>query len=66
MDLPQYKLSKFKGKIVAIDGPAGSGKSTTARLLATALDYVYLDTGAMYRALTYFALSHGVSPSDGD
>ncbi|PSQ88777.1 MAG: cytidylate kinase, partial [Bacteroidetes bacterium QH_2_63_10] len=37
--------------IVTIDGPAGSGKSTTARRVAAQLDYVYLDTGAMYRAV---------------
>lgn len=42
--------------IVAIDGPAGAGKSTTARALAERLDFRYLDTGAMYRALTWLAL----------
>ena len=59
-----YKLSAFEGKIIAIDGPAGSGKSTTARLLAARLGFVYLDTGAMYRAVTLFALQHDVSPED--
>ena len=59
-----YKLSAFEGKIIAIDGPAGSGKSTTARLLAARLGFIYLDTGAMYRAVTLFALQHDVSPED--
>ncbi|HOJ42379.1 MAG TPA: (d)CMP kinase, partial [Candidatus Syntrophosphaera thermopropionivorans] len=39
-----------KGLIIAIDGPAASGKSTTAQLLAKKLGYLYIDTGAMYRA----------------
>jgi cytidylate kinase len=51
--------------IIAIDGPAGSGKSTTARLLAKRLGYTYLDTGAFYRALTLKVLEAGVSPEDG-
>ena len=51
--------------MIAIDGPAGSGKSTTARILAARLGYQYLDTGAMYRALTWFAIQNGVAPSDG-
>lgn len=50
--------------IIAIDGPAGSGKSTTARLLAKRLGYTYLDTGAFYRALTLKVLESGVSPED--
>lgn len=54
-----------KGTVVAIDGPAGSGKSTTARLLARRLDLLYVDTGAMYRALTWAALDQGASPDDG-
>lgn len=45
-----------KKLIVAIDGPAGSGKSTTAKLLAQKLNYLYIDTGAMYRTVTLFAL----------
>jgi len=52
--------------IVAIDGPAGAGKSTVARLLAERLGFPYLDTGAMYRALTWLALDRGVSLDDGD
>lgn len=51
--------------VIALDGPAGSGKSTTARLLAARLRYNYLDTGAMYRALTVLALRRRILPSDG-
>ena len=50
--------------IVAIDGPAGAGKSTVARTLATRLGFRYLDTGAMYRALTWLALAEDVSLED--
>jgi cytidylate kinase len=50
--------------IVAIDGPAGAGKSTVARRLAKRLGFRYLDTGAMYRALTWLALEHGTSLDD--
>jgi CMP/dCMP kinase len=50
--------------IVAIDGPAGAGKSTVARLLAEQLGFRYLDTGAMYRAVTWLALEHGVDLDD--
>ena len=52
--------------IVTIDGPAGSGKSTVAAALAQRLGFLYLDTGAMYRALTWLALGQGVDPDDGD
>lgn len=58
------KLSVFKGKTIAIDGPAGSGKSTTAKQLASRLGYTYLDTGAMYRAVALFALRHEISFDD--
>jgi cytidylate kinase len=51
--------------IVAIDGPAGAGKSTVARSLAARLGFRYLDTGAMYRALTCLALEQGVDLRDG-
>lgn len=50
--------------IVAIDGPAGAGKSTVARKLAAQLDIGYLNTGSMYRALTLLALRDGVDPDD--
>lgn len=53
--LAQAALSE-KRIIIALDGPAGSGKSTTARRVAEALGYVYIDTGAMYRAVTLAAL----------
>ena len=51
--------------IVAIDGPAGAGKSTVARAVAQRLGLAYLDTGAMYRGLTWLALQRGVDPADG-
>lgn len=53
-------------KVVAIDGPAGAGKSTVARLLAARVGIPYLDTGAMYRVIALAALEHGVSTDDGD
>jgi CMP/dCMP kinase len=53
-------------KVIAIDGPAGSGKSTVARRLAERLGLDYLDTGAMYRAVTFAALRRGIDPADTD
>ncbi|SDY86313.1 cytidylate kinase [Evansella caseinilytica] len=50
---------------IAIDGPAGAGKSTVAKLVAEKLSYIYIDTGAMYRSLTYKAISNGVDVNDG-
>jgi cytidylate kinase len=50
--------------VIAIDGPAGSGKSTVARRLAERLGLEYLDTGAMYRAVTFAALRRGIDPAD--
>ena len=52
--------------VVAIDGPAGAGKSTVARALAERLRFRYLDTGAMYRALTWLAMHNGIDLSDAD
>jgi cytidylate kinase len=52
--------------VIAIDGPAGAGKSTVARAVASALGYRYLDTGAMYRAVTLAALRTGVGTDDAD
>ena len=49
---------------IAIDGPAGAGKSTIARLAAKELGFVYVDTGAMYRALALFFLRKGIAPGD--
>ncbi|CAN5197584.1 (d)CMP kinase [soil metagenome] len=51
-------------RVIAIDGPAGSGKSTVARRLAERLDLAYLDTGAMYRAVAFAALRRGIDPAD--
>ena len=50
--------------VVAIDGPAGAGKSTIARRLAQRLGFTYIDTGAMYRAVALWGLRHGVDPAD--
>src|SRR2546423_3738800 len=52
--------------IVAIDGPAGAGKSTVAQRLAERLGFRYLDTGAMYRALTWLAMQRGVPLGEGE
>ena len=49
---------------IAIDGPASSGKSTVAKIIAKDLNYTYLDTGAMYRAATYLALQHQLTAAD--
>jgi cytidylate kinase len=51
-------------RVIAIDGPAGSGKSTVARALAQALGLRYLDTGAMYRSVAFAALRRGIDPED--
>lgn len=59
----QNKLGHF---IVAIDGPAGSGKSTVSKLIAAKLGLLYIDTGAMYRALTLKAVRRGMGLEDGD
>ena len=53
-----------KGIIVAVDGPSGSGKSSVSRAVAERLGLRYLDTGAMYRALTWWVLDLGVDPAD--
>lgn len=50
--------------MVAVDGPAGSGKSTVSRMVAAELGYGYIDTGSMYRALTWLALKNGIDPLD--
>jgi len=51
-------------RVIAIDGPAGSGKSTVGRKLAVRLDLTYLDTGAMYRAVAFAAIRQGVDPDE--
>ncbi|MFD3258830.1 (d)CMP kinase [Paenibacillus lentus] len=59
--------SSHNGKInIAIDGPAGAGKSTIARMVASMLSYVYVDTGAMYRAATWYLQSLGIGPEEVD
>jgi len=52
-------------RVVAIDGPAASGKSSVARELAQRLGFLYVNSGAMYRAITWHVLQHGVDPDDG-
>jgi cytidylate kinase len=52
--------------VIAIDGPAGSGKSTVGELLAAELGLEYLDTGAMYRGVTFAALRRGIDPADAE
>jgi cytidylate kinase len=65
-----YESAAFGRKVmdckpnIAIDGPAGAGKSTVARLVAKSLGYLYIDTGAMYRAVTLKALRNGVDLED--
>jgi cytidylate kinase len=56
----------MRTKVIAIDGPAGSGKSTTAKLVAKRLGFLYLDTGAMYRAITLKVLDEGIDPRSED
>lgn len=51
---------------IAIDGPAGAGKSTIARRLAEKISFIYVDTGAMYRAMAYYFLTHQISAEDED
>ena len=53
-------------RVIAIDGPAGSGKSTVARAVASRLHLDYLDTGAMYRAVAFAAIKRGIDPGDSD
>ena len=51
---------------VAIDGPAGAGKSTIAKLVAKEMNFIYVDTGAMYRAIALYLLRKGIKPTDKD
>ena len=55
---------KKNGLVIAIDGPSGAGKSTAARILAERLGYLYIDTGAMYRAIGWKAKREGIDPDD--
>ncbi|MBW1791563.1 MAG: (d)CMP kinase [Deltaproteobacteria bacterium] len=59
-------MTESKKDIVTIDGPSGSGKSTISRTVASRLNFTYLDTGAMYRAVGYKARQDGVDLEDGD
>lgn len=61
---PAHRRPSQPGLVVAIDGPSGSGKSSVSRAVAEALDAAYLDTGAMYRALTWWCLHEGVDLTD--
>ena len=61
---PKTGVDLPKGLLIAIDGPAGAGKSTVARMLAERLGYCYIDSGAMYRAVALLALETGTSPDD--
>ena len=58
--LSEVNLNVQQGEFIAIKGPSGSGKSTTAKLLAKKLDFIYLDSGAMYRAVTLFFLDNKI------
>ncbi|MDQ9841154.1 (d)CMP kinase, partial [Acinetobacter baumannii] len=49
---------------IAIDGPAGAGKSTIAKAVAKELKFIYVDTGAMYRAMALYLLQQGISPKE--
>ena len=49
---------------VAIDGPAGAGKSTIAKLVAKEMNFIYVDTGAMYRAIALYLLRKGINPTN--
>ena len=62
--LIDHVLLMPRSPIVAIDGPAGAGKSTVTRAFAAQLGLIYLDTGAMYRAVTWWVRRHGVDPAD--
>jgi len=60
------KITSQTPSIIAIDGPAASGKSTIGLRLANALDYIFFDTGVMYRAITWLALERGLDVREGD
>lgn len=66
MTEPESAAEPARFLLIAIDGPAGSGKSTVGKALAASLDLQYLDTGAMYRGVTFAALRRGIDPSDAD
>ena len=59
-------MSNSSHRVIAIDGPAASGKSSVARELARRLAFVYVNSGAMYRAMTWHVLEKGIDPQDGE
>ncbi len=58
------EATSTRGLVVAIDGPAGAGKSTISTRLAANLGYLYVDTGAMYRSVAYLVAQHGINPEN--
>lgn len=64
--MPEAPEDHLSGFVVAVDGPSGSGKSSVSKQVARALGYGFLDTGAMYRALTWWCLEQGVDLGDPD
>src|SRR6058998_1016397 len=59
-----HASDRRSGRVIAIDGPAASGKSSVARELARRLGFIYVNSGAMYRAATWFVLKNNVSADD--
>jgi cytidylate kinase len=64
--MPQTPEDHLSGFVVAVDGPSGSGKSSVSKQVARSLGFGFLDTGAMYRALTWWCLHEGVDLTDAD
>jgi CMP/dCMP kinase len=64
MPLPTADRTRLDRLVVAVDGPSGAGKSSVSRAVAAELGLRYLDTGSMYRALTWWLLVRGIDPSD--
>ena len=64
--MPQTPEEHLSGFVVAVDGPSGSGKSSVSKQVARSLGFGFLDTGAMYRALTWWCLHQGVDLTDAD
>src|SRR4051812_37613793 len=63
---PTEASTRRSGPVIAVDGPSGAGKSSVSRAVASALGLRYLDTGSMYRALTWWLLHKGVDVHDAD
>ncbi|MFM6850109.1 MAG: (d)CMP kinase [Terrabacter sp.] len=64
--MPESPEENLSGFVIAVDGPSGSGKSSVSKQVARSLGYGFLDTGAMYRALTWWCLHEGVDLTDAD